>query len=72
MRHTNRKGHTMSGTDKVEGKAEALKGAAKEKIGDATDNPDLEAEGQGDQAAGEAKEAIADAKDALQEVTKDQ
>jgi uncharacterized protein YjbJ (UPF0337 family) len=47
----------MSFADKVEHKAEELKGAAKEKFGDATDNERLEAEGAADQTAANAKQA---------------
>lgn len=60
----------MSGNDKIAGKAEELKGTIKEKVGDATDNRDLQAEGAGDQAAGHAKQAIGEAKDALSDVTR--
>jgi uncharacterized protein YjbJ (UPF0337 family) len=55
---------TMSFTDKVEHKAEELKGAAKEKWGDATDNESLQAEGAAEKSAARAKQAgdhIADA-----------
>lgn len=47
----------MSFTDKVEHKAEELKGAAKEKYGDATDNERLQAEGATERAAANAKQA---------------
>ncbi|MCC7123867.1 MAG: CsbD family protein [Acidobacteria bacterium] len=60
------------------GKAEQMKGAAKEKVGEWTDNPDLEAEGVGDQAAGKARETVGTAKrkaeeaaDALHDKVKD-
>lgn len=59
----------MAGSDKVEGKAEELKGAVKEQVGDATNNRDLQADGAGDQASGNAKQAIGEAKDALHDVT---
>ena len=62
----------MSFADKVEHKAEELKGAAKEKWGDATDNEDLQAEGagertiaQGKQVGDALKDAGEDAKDAF-------
>ena len=42
----------MSFADKVEHKAEELKGAAKEKFGDATDNERLQAEGAAEQQGG--------------------
>ncbi len=38
--------------DQAKGSAHELKGAVKEKIGHATDNPDLEAEGQDEKVAG--------------------
>ena len=47
----------MSGFDKAKAKAEELKGAAKEKVGDATDNQSLQGEGVADQASGKAKQA---------------
>jgi uncharacterized protein YjbJ (UPF0337 family) len=54
----------MSFGDKMEHKGEELKGAAKEKWGDATDNESLQAEGAAERAAAKAKQAgdnIADA-----------
>ena len=58
----------MSFADKVEHKAEELKGAAKEKFGDATDNERLEAEGAADQTAANAKQAGDHVKDAARDV----
>jgi uncharacterized protein YjbJ (UPF0337 family) len=43
--------------DKIENKAEELKGQAKEHAGKATDDPELEAEGHGDQVKGNLKQA---------------
>jgi uncharacterized protein YjbJ (UPF0337 family) len=57
--------------DKVEGKADELSGKVKEGVGDATDNPDLQAEGVGDQAEGKVEQAIGDAKDAWNDVRND-
>jgi uncharacterized protein YjbJ (UPF0337 family) len=54
----------MSFTDKVEHKAEELKGAAKEKFGDVTDNERLQAEGAAERAAAKAKQAGDHVKDA--------
>ena len=52
----------MSGLgDKIAGKADELKGKAKAAAGDATDNPDLQAEGHGKQVVGEVKDAANDA-----------
>lgn len=48
----------MINKDEAAGKAEQLKGAVKEKAGEWTNDPALEAEGQADQAEGEAREAI--------------
>lgn len=47
----------MSLGDKAQHEAEELKGKAKEKWGDLTDNERLEAEGVADQAAANAKQA---------------
>ncbi|GAA1505693.1 hypothetical protein GCM10009827_019220 [Dactylosporangium maewongense] len=58
----------MSFTDKVEHKAEELKGAAKEKFGDATDNERLQAEGAAERAAAKAKQAGDHVKDAGEDV----
>ena len=45
-----------------------LSGKVKENVGDATDNPDLQAEGVGDQAEGKVEQAIGEAKDAFDDV----
>ena len=42
--------------DEVKGKWERTKGAVKDKVGEATDNRDLEAEGEAQRAGGEAQE----------------
>jgi uncharacterized protein YjbJ (UPF0337 family) len=47
----------MSTDDKIENKTDQLKGTAKEHVGKATDDKDLEAEGHGDQAKGNLKQA---------------
>ena len=57
--------------DKVEGKADELRGKVKEGVGDATDNPDLQAEGMGDKAEGKAEQAIGEAKEAWEDVRND-
>ena len=57
--------------DKLEGKADVLKGKIKEGVGDATDNRDLQAEGVGDQASGKVEQAIGEAKDAWADVRRD-
>jgi uncharacterized protein YjbJ (UPF0337 family) len=46
--------------DKVEGKMHEVKGAAKEKIGHATNDPDLEAEGMGEKHAGKVQKKVGD------------
>ncbi len=55
----------MSGMDKMKDKAEELAGKGKEAVGDATDNRDLQAEGQRDQAKGDLKQAGEKVKDAF-------
>ena len=57
--------------DKAEGKADELRGEVKERVGDATDNPDLQAEGMGDKAEGKVEQAIGEAKDAWNDVRDD-
>ena len=53
----------MGWDDKLKNKGQELSGTAKEKIGDATDNRDLQAEGTKDQAAGNLKQAGEKVKD---------
>ena len=55
--------------DKAEHKVEDLAGKAKETVGDATDNPDLEAEGQADQSKANLKQAGDNVADALREAS---
>jgi uncharacterized protein YjbJ (UPF0337 family) len=57
-----RGGH-MSGMDKINNKVEEAKGDAKEKLGDATGNEQLQAEGQADQSKGNLKQAGEKVKD---------
>ena len=52
----------------LEGKGEELKGDIKARVGDATDNPSMEAEGHADRASGKAKQAVEDAKDSLRDL----
>jgi len=49
--------------DEIKGKAEQAKGYVKEKVGQATNDPDLEAEGTADRAAGEVREGYGEVKD---------
>jgi uncharacterized protein YjbJ (UPF0337 family) len=51
--------------DKMKNAAEAAKGKAKEKTGDATDNRDLQAEGQAEKTEADLKQAGEKAKDAF-------
>lgn len=51
--------------DDIKHNMEDMKGKAKEKIGDATDNERLQAEGMADQASAKVKKAGDDVKDAL-------
>jgi uncharacterized protein YjbJ (UPF0337 family) len=53
----------MSGIDKMKNKAEELSGKGKEALGEATDDRDLQAEGQKDQAKGNLKQAGEKVKD---------
>ena len=48
----------QSTKDKAEGKFHEVKGQVKEKIGRATDNPDLEAEGQVEKVSGKIQKKI--------------
>ena len=49
-------------TDKVEGAIHKVKGTAKEKIGQVTDNPELEAEGQDENLSGKIQQKIGEIK----------
>jgi len=53
--------------DKMKNAAESAKGKAKEKAGDATDNEDLQAEGQADKSVADLKQAGEKAKDAFKD-----
>jgi uncharacterized protein YjbJ (UPF0337 family) len=54
----------------AEGTFDQLKGKAKEALGDATDDEDLEDEGKVDQASGKVKEKVSDAVDKVKDVFK--
>jgi uncharacterized protein YjbJ (UPF0337 family) len=58
----------MSYTDKARNEAEEAKGKAKERIGDWTDDEDLQAEGVADQASANTKQAGEHVKDAAHDV----
>ncbi|CAA9366943.1 MAG: hypothetical protein AVDCRST_MAG34-3052 [uncultured Nocardioidaceae bacterium] len=47
----------MSGSDKFKNSAESMKGEAKERLGGATGDKDLEAEGSADQSKADMKQA---------------
>jgi uncharacterized protein YjbJ (UPF0337 family) len=53
--------------DKLKNAAEEAKGKIKEKTGDATDNEDLQAEGQADKTVADLKQAGEKAKDAFKD-----
>ncbi len=55
----------MGNEDKIANKGEGLLGKAKEGLGDATDNKDLQAEGKGDQSKADLKDAGEKVKDAF-------
>lgn len=55
----------MALDDKASNKAEELKGKAKEQVGHATGNEQMEAEGKGDQVKGNLKQAGEKIKDAF-------
>ncbi|MGF7238358.1 MAG: CsbD family protein [Frankia sp.] len=55
----------MGTDDKVNNKIDEAAGKVKEKIGEATDNPDLQAEGQGEQSKSNLKQAGEKIKDAF-------
>ncbi len=49
-------------SDEMKGKWEKAKGYVKDKAGEVTGNPDLEAEGEAERARGEAEEAVGKAR----------
>ena len=51
--------------DKIEGKADELKGNVKQGVGRATGDRDLQSEGQADELAGKGKGVVGSAKDTL-------
>ncbi|HWU58459.1 MAG TPA: CsbD family protein [Microbacteriaceae bacterium] len=55
----------MGTGDKIENAAEKAKGTAKEKVGDATDNESMEAEGKADKTKADVKQAGEKIKDAF-------
>ena len=57
--------------DEIKGKAEKAKGIVKEKAGELTNNPDLEAEGTVDRASGAVREGFGKAKRKVKEGIED-
>ena len=55
----------MSGTDKIKNKVQEVTGDVKEKVGAATGNEQLQAEGEKDQSKGDLKQAGEKVKDAF-------
>ncbi len=55
--------------DKIEGKIDKVKGAIKEKMGESSDDPQVEAEGETDQVKGHAKDAWEEIKEAGRKAT---
>jgi uncharacterized protein YjbJ (UPF0337 family) len=55
----------MGNDDKLANKGEGMLGKAKESLGDATDNRDLQAEGKNDQSKADIKQAGEKVKDAF-------
>jgi uncharacterized protein YjbJ (UPF0337 family) len=53
----------MSGTDKIKNSADSKLGSAKEKLGDATGNEDMQAEGAADKGKADLKQAGEKVKD---------
>jgi uncharacterized protein YjbJ (UPF0337 family) len=58
----------MSMGDKIEHQAEEAKGRVKKNVGDATDDPEMEAEGRKETLAAEAKQAGDKVKDRAEDV----
>jgi uncharacterized protein YjbJ (UPF0337 family) len=57
----------MGAGDKIKNAAEAAKAKVKETTGDATDNKDLQAKGQGEKSAADLKQAGEKVKDAFKD-----
>lgn len=58
----------MATGDKIDSKADVIKGKVKEGVGRAIDDPELEVEGKGDQVKGHVKQAGEKVKDAVKDV----
>ena len=53
--------------DEIKGKVEQAKGWVKDKAGEITNNPDLEAEGEAERIAGKVREGYGKAKEAVKD-----
>ena len=58
---------TDSTTDKIEGALHQAKGLVKEKVGQLTNDPDLEAEGQAENLSGKVQEKVGQVKQVFNE-----
>jgi uncharacterized protein YjbJ (UPF0337 family) len=58
------------GAHDIQNKAEEWKGAAKETIGDATDNKDMQAEGAAEKAKAQTKENLEDVQDTVEDAAR--
>jgi uncharacterized protein YjbJ (UPF0337 family) len=61
----------MWNKDEIEGKGKQIKGAIKDKVGEWTDNPALEEEGEAERAEGKVQETIGTARRKAEEVVDD-
>ncbi|HJR89246.1 MAG TPA: CsbD family protein [Aeromicrobium sp.] len=59
------------GTETIRNKAEELKGQFKEKVGELTDNEDLQAKGAFEKSQARGKQAIEDVKDHVSDAAQD-
>jgi uncharacterized protein YjbJ (UPF0337 family) len=71
LRHQSAKEIGMHNQDEIAGKVEQFKGKVKRAVGDATDDPNLEAEGAADEASGEIREGFGTVKRKVGETVKD-
>lgn len=64
----------MWNKDEIEGKGKQIKGTVKDKLGELTNNPELEAEGEAENTTGKVQQGIGKAKrktgDAVEEIGK--
>lgn len=58
-------------SDQIKGKAEELKGKAKQGVADLTDNPDLHDEGVADEVAGKTQATVGKAKETVGRAVED-